>query len=47
MNITQIAAVFLIVSAILLNASATLISLIFFSIALSSFAYFAIKGKAK
>lgn len=47
MNTTQISAVFLIVSVILLNANATLASLIFFIIALVCFAYFAIKEGVK
>jgi len=45
MNKAQIAAVFLIVSAILLNGNPSLTSLVFFSIALAYFAYFAIKGE--
>lgn len=45
MNKAQIAAVFLIVSAILFNGDPSLISLIFFNIALVYFSYFAIKGE--
>ena len=45
MNKAQIAAVFLIVSVILINANASIISPMFFIIALVYFVYFAVKGE--
>ena len=45
MNSTQISAVYLIVSAILLNTYPGVLALAVFIIAVLSFAYFAIKGE--